>query len=244
MKTVHFLNNSEQIENIIKGFSLTRSLFVSSLLTGEPHTGKKSLIKQLFPSAFWVDASEKEVLEIALKEHSEIVIYNFHTILNCDHLKFENKKIIAISDKVNNRARAEKKFAFIYTMPNLEKRDDLPSLISSIQKIVEEELMVSEPVELDSSQLDLSQNFRSLKASISRQVVVKNCSKEDIQNILFDYFMKHLEGNNVYREHLPLFESALIEAGLQKHKSQLKLSKVLGLNRNTLRKKIEENNID
>jgi len=244
MKSVHFLNNSQQIENIIKGLSLTRSLFVSSLLTGESSTGKKTLIKQLFPNAFWVDASQKEVLELALKEHSEIVIYNFHTILNCDHLEFENKKIIAISDKVTNKNKAEKKFAFIYNMPNLKEREDLSLLIEYFQKIVEKELMAEEPVLLDYKQLDFSENLRSLKASISRQVVVKSCNKEDIQNILFDYFMKYIDGSNAYRENLPLFESPLIQAGLVKYKSQLKLSKVLGLNRNTLRKKIEENNID
>jgi len=244
MKSVHFLNNSLQIENIIKGLSLTRSLFVSSLLTGESNTGKKTLIKQLFPNAYWVDASQKEVLELALKEHSEIVIYNFHTILNCDHLEFENKKIIAISDRMNNTIKAEKKFAFIYNMPSLEERDDLSLLISHFQKVVEKELMVTEPVILDNNHLDFSQNLRSLKSSITRQVIIKSCNKEDIQNILFDYFMKHIEGNNAYREHLSLFELPLIQAGLQKYKSQLKLSKVLGLNRNTLRKKIEENNID
>ena len=244
MNSVHFLNNSLQIENIIKGVSLTRSLFVSSLLAGEPHTGKKTLIKKLFPNAFWVDASQKEVLEIALKEHTEIVIYNFHTIVNCDHLEFENKKIIAISDKINNKIKAEKKFAFIYTMPRLEERDDLPLLITHFQKLVEKELMVNEPILLDTKQLDFSENLRSLKASITRQVVLKSCDKQDIQSILFDYFSKDMEGNNAYREHLSLFELPLIQAGLEKYKSQLKLSKVLGLNRNTLRKKIEENVID
>jgi len=45
MKNVQFLSNSPQIEKISKGFNLSRSLFVSSLLIGEEHTGKKTLIK-------------------------------------------------------------------------------------------------------------------------------------------------------------------------------------------------------
>ncbi|TNF45412.1 MAG: Fis family transcriptional regulator, partial [Epsilonproteobacteria bacterium] len=46
------------------------------------------------------------------------------------------------------------------------------------------------------------------------------------------------------REHLGLYEKPLIEAGLKKFGSQLQLSQVLGINRNTLRKKIHEHNID
>jgi len=49
-----------------------------------------------------------------------------------------------------------------------------------------------------------------------------------------------LGGNNAYRENLPIFERPLIEAGLKRYRSQLRLSSILGLNRNTLRKKINE----
>jgi len=66
----------------------------------------------------------------------------------------------------------------------------------------------------------------------------------DIEQILYEYLYRNMEGNNAYRENLPLFERPLIEAGLKKFKSQLKLSSVLGLNRNTLRKKIYELGID
>jgi len=48
MKTVQFLSNSTQIKNIIKGLTLSKSLFVSILIVGEPHTGKTTLIKSLF----------------------------------------------------------------------------------------------------------------------------------------------------------------------------------------------------
>ncbi len=53
-------------------------------------------------------------------------------------------------------------------------------------------------------------------------------------------YMRNLDGNNAYRENLPIFERPLIEAGLKKYRSQLRLSSILGLNRNTLRKKINE----
>jgi len=45
-------------------------------------------------------------------------------------------------------------------------------------------------------------------------------------------------------EHIKIFEKPLIEAGLKKYGSQFKLSNALGINRNTLRKKIHEHDID
>ncbi|HIP51799.1 MAG TPA: Fis family transcriptional regulator, partial [Campylobacterales bacterium] len=59
-----------------------------------------------------------------------------------------------------------------------------------------------------------------------------------------NYLFEEIKGNNAYREHLGLYEKPLIEAGLKKYKSQLKLAGVLGLNRNTLRKKIQEYDIN
>ncbi len=47
-------------------------------------------------------------------------------------------------------------------------------------------------------------------------------------------------GFNIYKRELELFEKALIVAGLEKYGSQLKLAQALGINRNTLRKKINE----
>ncbi len=75
-------------------------------------------------------------------------------------------------------------------------------------------------------------------------MILNSLTDGDIEQILYEYLYRNMEGNNAYRENLPLFERPLIEAGLKKFKSQLKLSSVLGLNRNTLRKKIYELGID
>ncbi len=53
MKTVQFLSNSIQVKNIIKGLTLSKSLFVSILIVGEPHTGKKSLVRLSIESRFY-----------------------------------------------------------------------------------------------------------------------------------------------------------------------------------------------
>ena len=244
MKPVHFLSNSPQIDNIVKGFTLTRSLFVSSLLVGEAFTGKKTLIEMLFPHTVSVDASNREEVLVALENNDEIIIYNFENLISFDELNFENRRVIAIANRIDNSQKIEKKFAFIYHMPPLKEREDLELFIEFFQNEIQKELMLDYPIELDKNNLDLSTNIQSLKASMYRQLMSKTLSSEGIEEILFEYLLHQIEGNNAYREHLPLFERPLIKAGLKKYKSQLKLSSILGLNRNTLRKKIQEHDLD
>ena len=244
MKPVQFLSNSPQIDNIIKGLTLTKSLFVSSLLVGEEHIGKKTLIKSLFPNSIYIDAYNSEELEIALENSSELIIYNFEKLLNFEHLNFENKRIIAIANRIENTQKIEKKFAFIYKMPNLEEREDLDLLLEFFQNKIQKELMLDYPIVLNKKELDLSENLKSLKASMCKQLIHKTINSNEIKKIIENYLYEHLDGNNAYREYLALYEEPLLIAGLKKFKSQLKLSSVLGLNRNTLRKKIQEHGLD
>jgi len=244
MKLVQFLSNSPQIDNIVKGLTLTKSLFVSSLLYGEEHTGKRTLVKTLFPNSTYVDASNKEELEIALENNNELIIYNFEKLLSFEYLNFENKRIIAIANHIENSSKVEKRFAFIYRMPSLEEREDLKSLIDFFQNKIQNDLMLEYPIEIDHSKLDLSKNIYSLKESLYKTLIHKTLTSEEIKEILYNYLLEHMDGNNAYREHLCLYEKPLIEAGLKKYKSQLKLANILGLNRNTLRKKIQEHGLD
>ena len=244
MKPVQFLSNSAQIDNIIKGLTLTKSLFVSSLLHGEAFTGKKTLIKSLFPQSIYIDANNKTELELALENSNELIIYNFEKLINFENINFENRRIIAIANHIENTSKIEKKFAFIYKMPSLNEREDLNLLIEFFQDKTQKELMLDYPIELNIETLDLSKNIKSLKASLYKQLLYKTINQEDIKEILYNYLFENMEGNNAYREFLGLYEEPLIEAGLKKYKSQLKLAQVLGLNRNTLRKKIQEHGLD
>jgi DNA-binding protein Fis len=53
------------------------------------------------------------------------------------------------------------------------------------------------------------------------------------------YLSEHLEGENSYKDLLYLFEVPLIKASTKKYKSQVQVAKHLGLNRITLRKKLD-----
>jgi DNA-binding protein Fis len=245
MKPVHFLSNCTQIDNIVKGLTISKSLFVSVIVIGEPHTGKKTLIRMLFPHSKFIDANNYDEMIKALNSYDEVILYNFESVVNLEALNFENKRVIAISNRVTNSLSIEKKFAFIYHIPPLrDRKEDIKILTEYFSKTIKKELMLKSDVKIDYQDIDLSENIKSLKASIYKKMMFNNLKYKDIETILYNFFLKEIGGNNVYRDMLPLFEKPLIEAGLLKFKSQLRLSSVLGLNRNTLRKKIYELGID
>jgi len=245
MKNKNFISHSKSIESILNGLTLCKSLMVSSLIVGEPHTGKITLVKSLFPKTPLVDANNYDELVALLEESSELIIYNFEAIKNVSSLKMENRRIIAIANYSVVPKSIEEYFAFIYTVPPLKERlEDVEYFTNLFIGDLKKELLIEEDIPIDIKEIDLSQNFMSMKRYIYKELIKKTLSSEDIENILYDYLYGKLGGKNSYKELLPTFERPLIEAGLNRYKSQLQLAEVLGLNRNTLRKKINENNIN
>lgn len=240
-----FFTTSEKIQHIIKSFHLTKTLYVSSIIIGEAHTGKKSLAQHLFPNAPMVSGDNKKKLTEALEHHDELIITDFEKINNHNIFDFSNKRIIATASYMGNASIIDDVFAFIYMMPPLKERpEDVQYLKEHFIKKACNTLMI-EPNTIDMStlSLNLSQNSKSLKKSIFSYLTKQTMDDKDIQEILYHYISKHLKGNDGYKEYLGLYEKPLIEAGLAKFGSQLQLSQILGINRNTLRKKIHAHNI-
>ena len=241
-----FFTTSDKIQHIIKSFNLTKTLFVSSIIIGDAHTGKKSLARYLFPNALLVSGNNQEEVKMALEDNDELIITDFEKLSNQSSLDFSNKRIIATANYMGNPALIDDLFAFIYTMPSLQER---PEDINYIKGLFIKEalsILMIDPntVDTDNIPLNLTMNTKSLKKSIFTYLVQHSMNDKDIKAVLYHYLLKNLDGNDGYREHLGLYEIPLIEAGLKKFGSQLQLSQVLGINRNTLRKKIHEHNID
>lgn len=241
-----FFTTSEKIEHIIKSCNLTKTLFVSSIIIGEPHTGKKSLARYLFPQAFLVSGKDQEAVNKALENYDELIISDFEKLSNPSSLDFSNKRIIATANYLGNASLIDDLFAFIYTMPSLKERpDDVEYLKTLFTKEACETLMIEETkVDMSSLPINLTMNAKSLKKSLYLDIVKLTMEENEIQEVIYQYILKHLDGNDGYREYIGLYEKPLIEAGLLKYGSQLQLSQVLGINRNTLRKKIHEHHID
>jgi DNA-binding protein Fis len=147
---------------------------------------------------------------------------------------------------MGNPALIDDLFAFIYAMPSLQERPEDINYIKGL--FIKEALSIfmiePDTVDTDNIPLNLTMNTKSLKKSIFTYLVQHSMDDKDIKAVLYHYLLKHLDGNDGYREYLGLYEIPLIEAGLKKFGSQLQLSQVLGINRNTLRKKIHEHDID
>jgi len=240
-----FFTTSDKIQHIIKSFNLTKTLFVSSIIIGEAHTGKKTLARYLFPSAPLVSGEKQEEIELALENYDEIIIINFEKLMNPHKLDFSNKRIIATANYIGNSSIIDELFAFIYAMPSLQERpEDVTFLCKKYIQEAQFTLMLEKyMINPEKIPLNLTKNNKSLKQSVYHYLTKKSMPIDDITEMLYDYFHSHLEGNDNYRKHIEIYEKPLIEAGLKKYGSQLKLSNALGINRNTLRKKIHEHHI-
>ncbi len=241
-----FFTTSDKIQHIIKSFNLTKTLFVSSIIIGEAHTGKKSLARYLFPDTPLVSGKDQEEVKVALENHDELIITDFEKLSNQNTLDFTNKRIIATANYIGNTQLIDTLFAFIYTMPSLKERpDDIDYLKKLFIKEALSTLIIDKnEIDPDTITTNLTSNTESLKKSVYMHLMKHSLNGTEIESILYEYLLKHLDGNDGYREFLGLYEKPLIKAGLKKFGSQLQLSQVLGINRNTLRKKIHEHNID
>lgn len=241
-----FSTKSVEIENIIQSFNLTKTLFVSSLIVGEANIGKKSLAKYILPNAKIVSARDIENISDILETTDEIIITDFEHIQNIDHINFTNKKIIATAQYISNQDDIKDYFSFIYDMPSLKERPlDVDILKSYFLEEACKSLDIScEDINIDHIENDLSNNSKSLKRSINSYIFKRNINNQDIEELIYHYILNTLEGNDGYKANISLFERPLIKAGLAKYKSQLKLAEVLGITRNTLRKKIHEHKIN
>jgi transcriptional regulator with PAS, ATPase and Fis domain len=241
-----FVTDNEVVKNILEGLNLTRNLYVSSIIVGEAHTGKRALVHSVLPNARVIDGALTQELSKWMEEGTgELVIENFHKVRNPDMLHFDNMRVVAIADYIPSMRDVDEKFAFIYNMPPLRERpEDVELYIRYYMKRASEELSLDiEGIEIERKEVDISQNLASLRASVYRELLYRKSTADDLQNALYHLFLRDGELEKGYRENLAIFEKAILKAGLEKYGSQLKLASILGINRNTLRKKINEYDI-
>jgi DNA-binding NtrC family response regulator len=239
------ISESEAVKQILRGLQLTHSLYVASILIGPPFTGKRTLVRALFPGVPEVDGRDGEAVKKSLALENELIITSFEELSGAEQLDFQNKRIIAIADREINPRIADEKFAFIYRMPPLKERpEDIKAYVQLFLAEAREIFHCAGEVELGPKRLEIGENLRSLRASVYREVLFQSMSAADIESALYHLFARSLEGNNAYRENLGILERPMLKAGLERYGSQLKLAEVLGINRNTLRKKLHEYRID
>jgi DNA-binding NtrC family response regulator len=256
---INFIAHSNPAKEALKTANLLKTFSVNILITGEVGVGKKTLAQYISPSANILNALQIDNFYNNFenfKNSSQIIIEDFHKIPNFQNLKkFIEKKelqIIATSTVSLNSKIMDNFFNITLNIPSLsskERKLDIEPLIKKFLTEAEDffkfniEIDKIEISKIDKRYINLEQNGNSLKKSIFSYYFFSQMNDKEIMILLEDYFFKNFEESDNYKKFLSIYEKSLIKAGLKKYKSQLQLSKVLGLNRNTLRKKINESNL-
>ncbi len=241
-----FITVSNASKEAFKTATLLKTLNVNSLITGEAGVGKKSLAKYILPDAPVLDASNFDELLTTLESSTQIIITNLQDSPNLktivDNIKLNDIRVIATSNNHLNNDSLDELFSIKFDIPPLSQRqEDVEALVEVFSKEASLLFGVQNEFNLENFIPDLTKNSNSLKRQVMISYLLQDIQDVELMDIMENYLSSKLGSNSDYRNHLYLYEVPLIRAGLYKFKSQLKLSDKLGLNRNTLRKKIADN---
>ena len=233
-------------KEILNSAKLLQAVGVNALILGEMGVGKKSLAKYILPQSEIYEAKQlqKDIADDVLSLNNDaIIVDKLHEITNIDlFLKLiENNsiRVIAISNTENLNQKLKDIFSINLEIPNLSKREeDTKALVT---KFSQEASSILEMPLISQSKLiiNTSTNTHSLRKSIYFSYLFETIGEHEILMFLEKYISENLKGENSYKDLSYIFEVPLLKASTKKYKSQVQVAKHLGLNRITLRKKLE-----
>jgi len=243
-----FITASAASAQAFKTATLLKTLSINSLITGELGVGRKSLATYILPDAPIMDASNFDELLIALESLREIIITNLENSPNITRvvevIKENKVRVIATAKSSFVDEHIDELFTLQFNIPPLSQREEDVELL--IEKFAQEASLLfgsDEDFSITNFKPDLTQNASSLRRQVMISYLLQDIQDIELMDIMENYLYNKLGSNSDYRNFLYLYEAPLIRAGLNKFKSQLQLSDKLGLNRNTLRKKISDNKL-
>jgi len=242
----NFITASASSAEAFKTATLLKTLSVNSLISGEEGVGKESLACYILPDAPVLDASNLGELLTTLQSVNKIVITNLEKSPNIkkvlDIISSKNIRVIATAKNSYYNEIIDSTFSIKFEIPPLCQRlEDVELLIKKFTKEASLLFSTSEEFNMKNFKPDLSQNANSLRRQVMINYLLQDINDTELMNIMQNFLSDKLGSNSDYKNFLHLYEAPLIKAGLIKFKSQLQLSDKLGLNRNTLRKKISDN---
>ena len=241
-----YIAKSRASQEALKSANLLKSLNLNVIIIGESGVGKKSLAKYIYEDAPVVDGSSQDELIKTIETNSRLIIKNFDKIDNFEKIKsllnINESRIIATSQKQLGAKTEDDFFSLKIYIPSLRERDEDVEALSALFFNEAKEIFgdLSNSINLNDIDFDLSENCYSLKKSIYKAYFKSLLSKEDVMEIFETMLYDEIGTGDDYREFLYLFDIPLIKSGFKKFGSQLSMSKAFGLNRNTLRKKINK----
>ena len=240
-----FIAVSNVSKEILNSATLLKSLGVNALIVGQKGVGKKELASYIIPNTKVHAAKElqSDINDNVLTINNEsIIIDSIEDITNIELLinwSIKNDiRIIATSVKEELNPKLQDFFSINIHIPPLDQRkEDIKPLANKFAKEAGKVLGAEKKPE--KLIINTSQNAHSLRKSIYFSYLFESIGESEIMMLLESFMLDNLEGENSYRDLVYLFEAPLLRASQKKYKSQLQMAKHLGLNRITLRKKLE-----
>ncbi len=233
-------------KEILNSAKLLQAVEVNALILGNAGTGKKSLAKYILPNSEIYEAKnlQKDINDdVLLLQNQAIIVDKINEITNIDlFLKWieeNNIRVIAISNTENLNQKLKDIFSINLEIPNLSKREEDTKAL--VNKFSNEASSILDLPKISSTKLilNISNNTHSLRKSIYFSYLFETIGEHEILMFLEKYLSENLKGENSYKDLSYIFEVPLLKASTKKYKSQVQVAKHLGLNRITLRKKLE-----
>jgi transcriptional regulator with PAS, ATPase and Fis domain len=241
-----YIAQDEISKEILNSAKLLQAVSVNALIIGNAGVGKKSLAKFILPKSEIYTAKDlqqdisDEILEL---QNDAIIIDKIDEITNIDlflnWINENNIRIIAISHNENLNQKLKDIFSINLEIPELSRRVEDTKLL--VNKFAQEASSTLDMNSVPTSKLiiNISNNAHSLRKSIYFSYLFETIGEHEILMFLEKYLGENLHGENSYKDLLYIFEVPLLKASIKKYKSQVQIAKHLGLNRITLRKKLE-----
>ncbi|MDD2829308.1 MAG: helix-turn-helix domain-containing protein [Sulfuricurvum sp.] len=241
----NFLTASNASHEALKTANLLKGLSVNAMIMGERGTGKLTLARTILPSAPVIDGQHFDELLNALEKYDTIIIHRLDDIANLkrfeETLNRTKTRVIATGGFRYTSEQLENIFSIRFLIPPLRERLEDIALLSEL--FVQEAAITFGKIEfknIENIRHDVSENAISLRRQIYLHCLLSGIEENNLMDVMENFLFSRMGSNNDYRKFLHLFEVPLIRAGIKKFKSQLQLADRLGLNRNTLRKKISD----
>ncbi len=243
-----YIATSKVSKEILNLANLLKNLEVNALITGDLGVGKKSLSQYILPKAKIFLAKE---LQYEISKHnlnikkSSIIIDKIDDITNIDlfiqWIKSNSIRVIATSLKKELNPKLMELFSTkIELLPFNEREDDVKALALKFSKEASKVLGIKR-IPQSKLIINTSTNAHSLKESIYFSYIFETIKENEILLLMEKYLDSKMQENSTYKDLLHIFEAPLLNLAKKRYKSQVKMAKHLGLNRITLRKKIEQN---